>query len=173
MKEEILVTEEIVRSSALHRAMTRLFGELVDGTGPDGAWMLNGRDPGLLRSLDKLTAVEASRIPENGSSSIAAHTGHLRYGLSLLNRWSRGENAFADADYTASWRRATVNEDEWSDLRQELRKETERWLDSLRRERDLKESELNDIIGSIGHLAYHLGAIRQINRSIRVPKATD
>jgi len=173
LKESIVVTEEVVRSSALHGTMARLFGELTEGAAADGAWILNRRDPGLLKSLDKLSATDASRVPENGTSSIAAHADHLRYGLSLFNRWSRGENAFADADYTASWRRVKVNEAEWATLRQELRKETGHWLGSLRLERDLKETELNDVIGSIVHLAYHLGAIRQINQSIRGPKATD
>ena len=111
--------------------------------------------------------------PESGGSSIAAHADHLRYGLSVLNRWSRGENSFADADYTASWRRIAVSEDEWIALRQQLRTETDQWLNVLRRQRDLKESDLNEIIGSIAHLAYHLGAIRQINRSIGGPQATD
>jgi hypothetical protein len=32
--------------------------------------------------------------------------------------------------------------------------------------------ELNGVIASVAHLAYHLGAIRQIDRSTRGPKAT-
>jgi hypothetical protein len=32
--------------------------------------------------------------------------------------------------------------------------------------------ELNGVIASVAHLAYHLGAIRQIDRSIQGPKAT-
>lgn len=31
-------------------------------------------------------------------------------------------------------------------------------------------SELSGVIGSIAHLAYHLGAIRQIDKSSRGPK---
>jgi hypothetical protein len=31
--------------------------------------------------------------------------------------------------------------------------------------------ELNGVIASIAHLAYHLGAMRQIDRSIQGPKA--
>jgi hypothetical protein len=39
------------------------------------------------------------------------------------------------------------------------------------RPRDVGEIELNGIIGSIAHLAYHLGAIRQIDRAARGPSA--
>jgi hypothetical protein len=33
----------------------------------------------------------------------------------------------------------------------------------------VQEIELNGMIGSIAHLAYHLGAIRQIDSSLRGP----
>jgi hypothetical protein len=35
--------------------------------------------------------------------------------------------------------------------------------------RELNQIELNGMIGSIAHLAYHLGAIRQINVLLRGP----
>ena len=68
-------------------ALTRLFSELVDGTtGQGDAFILNSGDLGLLRSLDKLSPADASRAA-NGGATVAAHAQHLRYGLSLLNRW--------------------------------------------------------------------------------------
>ncbi len=103
---------------------------------------------------------------------MAAHIDHLRYGLSLMNRWSSGENPFQDADWSASWRKTVVSEREWSDLRAALRVEASRWLDTLRKPRDLDETELNGMVGSIVHLAYHFGAIRQIDRTVRGPAAT-
>ena len=65
--------------------------------------MLNPGDEGLLRSLEKLSAADASALTPTGSS-IAAHVDHVRYGLSLMNRWSQGENPFESADWSASWR---------------------------------------------------------------------
>lgn len=148
--------------------LTTLFAELVDGPPSAAAYMLNRGDPGLLRSLDKLTARDASSaVP--GGASIAAHVDHLRYGLSLMNRWSAGENPFNDADWSTSWQTTTVSDDDWRDLRARLRDEAHRWLDALRTPRDVVAVELNGIVGSIAHLAYHLGAIRQINRAARGP----
>jgi hypothetical protein len=74
-------------SNTLHRSLETLFRELIDGPSANAAWMLNGEDVGLLRSLDKLTASAASAAPMAGGANIAAHVDHVRYGLSLMNRW--------------------------------------------------------------------------------------
>jgi hypothetical protein len=150
------------------KTLATLFSELVDGAPASGAYMLNGGDPGLLRSLDTLPATAASAPTQTGSS-IAAHVDHVRYGLSLMNRWSAGENPFKDADWGASWKKTTVTDDGWRRLRADLRSEATRWLGALGTAREVKEFELNGMIGSIAHLAYHLGAIRQINSSLRGP----
>jgi len=149
-----------------------LFSELVDGAGQSEAFVLNRSDPGLLRSLDKLSATAASAITPTGSS-IAAHVDHLRYGLSLMNRWAAGENPFDDANWSNSWRRTRVTAAQWKQLRDDLTAEAHRWLETLKKPRELGESELNSIAGSIVHLAYHVGAIRQIDLTARGPSAND
>ena len=159
-------------SNTLHRSLETLFRELMDGADANTGWMLNRHDAGLLRSLDTLSASAASTVPAAGGSSIAAHIDHVRYGLSLMNRWSHGElDPWSSADWTASWNRSVVSDAEWAGLRQALGAEALTWLEALRTPRDYSESELNDVIASIAHLAYHFGAIRQIDRSIRGPAA--
>lgn len=148
--------------------MTALFGELVNGAPTDGAYVLNGGDEGLLRSLDKVSAQQASALTATGSS-IAAHTDHLCYGLSLMNRWAAGENPFQTANWATSWQKTTVSDEEWRTRRAELRAEAARWLEALGRPRDVQTIELNGIVGSIAHLAYHIGAIRQIDKATRGP----
>jgi hypothetical protein len=145
-----------------------LFSELVEGPPGSTAYILNPGDGGLLRSLDRLPASGASALTATGSS-VAAHVDHLRYGLSLMNRWSAGENPFADADWKTSWTRTTVSEDEWQGLRHALRAEASRWLAALRIPREVQEIELNGMVASVAHLAYHLGAIRQIDERLRGP----
>ena len=148
--------------------LATLFGELVDGAPDSGGYMLNAGDAGMLRSLDNLSATAAS-TPTATGSSIAAHVDHVRYGLSLMNRWSAGENPFRNADWSTSWKNTTVSDQEWDRLRRDLQAEATRWLDALRTPREVQEIELNGMIGSIAHLAYHLGAIRQIDSSLRGP----
>jgi len=152
--------------------LATLFSELVDGAPTSGAYMLNRGDAGLLRSLDTLSAAAASTLTQSGSS-IAAHVDHLRYGLSLLNRWAAGEDPWEDADWSASWRRTSVSDSEWRMLREQLRHEAKQWLEAMRQAREQDEIGLNNVIGSIAHLAYHLGAIRQIDGNTRGPAAND
>ena len=149
--------------------LATLLGELVNGASNDGGYMLNPGDEGLLRSLDRISASDASALTPTGSS-VAAHVDHVRYGLSLMNRWAAGENPFQTADWSASWRRTSVSADEWQQLRTDIGAEARRWLDAVREPRDVDGVALNGMVGSIAHLAYHLGAIRQIDRSTRGPR---
>ena len=161
--------------SALDTAVSALFQELVLGSPDPGArtYILNQGDQGLLASLDRLSAKAASSS-HDGGASIAAHVDHLRYGLSLLNRWGDGTSPPGPAmDWAESWRRNVVSDDAWKTLREELRREAARWAGVLSRPRDLSDVEAGWIAGSVVHLAYHLGAIRQIDRSLRGPSAED
>jgi len=157
-----------MRTDDLTGILDNLFGELMHGVSGAGGFMLNVGDRGLLRSLERVSAADASALTRSGSS-IASHVDHVRYGLSLLNRWSRGENPFADADWGAAWKKTSVTDAEWEALRIQLRDEAARWLTVLRTPRQVQDLELSGMIGSIAHLAYHVGAIRQINTNARGP----
>lgn len=158
-------------NSQLSSALNRLFGELVNGAPDRGAaFMLNSGDIGLLRSLDRLSANDASRSV-NGGATIAAHAQHVRYGLSLMNRWAReGGNPFADATWDVAWKTAVVDAAEWEEIRNGLRDEAGRWREVLGSPREVSQIELTGMISSIAHLAYHLGAIRQIDKQARGPR---
>ncbi len=162
-----------MNTSDISETLTTLFAELVNGAPEKGTYMLNPGDAGLLRSLDRLSA-EAASASSDGGATIAAHAEHLRYGLSLMNRWAGGEpNPFATADWSAAWNTTSVSDAEWEQLRAGLRDEAHRWLQALGTPRDVIPIELNGLLSSIAHLAYHLGAIRQIDRTTRGPAAND
>jgi hypothetical protein len=152
-------------------SLSRLFSELADGTaGRPAGFILNKGDIGLLRSLDALSSDEASRSV-NGGATIAAHAQHLRYGLSLMNRWAaEGGNPFADATWDAAWKISTVDAAMWREIRDGLNAEAHRWLDVLGSDREVAAVELTGMISSIAHFAYHVGAIRQIHASTRGPR---
>ena len=159
--------------TSIHGALTTLLRELLDGSAAEACWVLNRGDAGLLRSLDHLSASAASAAAPGGGPSIAAHVDHLRYGLSLMNRWSEGQDPWGDADWGASWRRLRVSDQEWAALRDQLGAEAHRWLETVGQPRSLSEPELTGMLASVVHLAYHLGAVRQIDRSTRGPVARD
>jgi|SRR5687767_1359939 hypothetical protein len=150
-----------------------LLNELVRGTPPTGGYMLNRNDVGLLASLERLSADEASEIIDDGSS-IAAHVDHVVYYTSLMNRWAAGEkNPWRDADWKASWKRSSVTQESWATLRIELERALRRWSDAIAEPREVSETELTGMVSSVVHLAYHLGAIRQMDRKIRGPSANN
>jgi hypothetical protein len=160
-----------MRTDPFAPVLTRLFSEFIDGApGQGDAFMLNSGDVGLLRSLDKLSAADASRSVNDGAT-IAAHAQHVRYGLSLMNRWAaEGGNPFADAKWDEAWKVSAVDDAAWEEIRRGLRDEAHRWLQVLDSPREVSAIELTGMIASIGHLGYHLGAIRQINKQVRGPR---
>lgn len=160
-----------MKTDAAARTLAHLFSELVDGvTSSAGGFMLNTGDLGLLRSLDKLSAADASHST-NGGATIAAHAQHLRYGLSLMNQWgAEGGNPFANAKWDEAWKISTVDDRQWNEIRAGLRDETQRWLAILNAPREVSGIEFSGMVSSIAHLAYHLGAIRQIDKSARGPR---
>ena len=159
-----------MNTATISPALGVLFAELVNGAARGGnAFILNSGDVGLMRSLDKLSAADASKSVNDGAT-IAAHAQHLRYGLSLMNRWAtEGGNPFADATWDEAWKTKSVDATQWDEIRAGLDSEVQRWLRALASPREVGDAGLKGMIGSIAHLAYHVGAIRQISVHARGP----
>jgi hypothetical protein len=160
-----------MRTTEIAPVLARLFAELIDGaTAEGGGFILNSGDAGLLTSLERLSAADASRSVNDGAT-IAAHAQHVRYGLSLMNTWAAdGGNSFANARWDEAWKTSSVDAVTWDEIRSGLRDEAHRWLEALKAPRDVVDVELTGMAGSVAHLAYHLGAIRQIGKDARGPK---
>jgi len=145
------------------KALVNVLGEVLDGTGERGGFLLNAKDPGFVRQMESISAETASMRPMPGQTTIAAHVDHIVYALSLLNRWAQGEeNPFATADWEASWKRTTVTDAAWKDLCRSLALAAADWKKAVAERRDWNELTLSGAVGSAAHAAYHLGAIRQI-----------
>lgn len=154
--------------------MRVLLRELAYGSPePDArTYVLNRGDAGLFASLERLSVAEAS-APHDGRS-IAAHVDHLRYAFSLLNRWATGTPPpWNDVDWTQSWRRTVVADAEWRSLLDALRREVDAWMDALASDDRVEDIEAGWLAGSVAHMAYHLGAMRQIDSAVRGPTAED
>ena len=160
-----------MRTTDITAPLTILFSELAYGAKDDGAaFVLNSGDAGLLRSIDGLSAAQAS-VSTNSGATIAAHARHLSYGLSLMNRWMRdGGDPFADARWDDAWKTSRVDDREWEAIRRDLAAEANAWSIALGNDREVSATEMSGMIASISHLAYHLGAIRQIDKDARGPR---
>lgn len=161
-------SKDLLRSS-----IQGLLSELVDGASGDAGFVLNPGDVGLLRSLERLSDREASAKP-GGRASVAAHVRHLLYGFGLMNRWARGENPFADADYAASWKQRDVDDDEWRVLMNAFEREVREWMTQVKQvDREWDATTVSGVIASAVHLAYHIGAIRQLAVAASGPSADE
>jgi hypothetical protein len=154
--------------SIFQRALSNTLREIFDGPPGQEAFLLNPGDPGLLNQLDGIDAAAASARPMPGKTTIAAHADHVEYGLSLLNRWSAGEeNPWADADWNASWQRPTVDDASWAALRRRLRDSAEQWRKNVDGRMEWNDMAAAGSLASAAHAAYHLGAIRQILAALK------
>jgi hypothetical protein len=149
--------------ATFHRALSKLLTEIFDGPPGNEAYILNPGDPGLLRQLETIDAATASSRPMPGKTTVASHVDHVCYGLDLLNRWIAGEeNPWATADWTASWKRGVVPEQQWRSLRDKLRDESKKWSRAVSARTEWDDIAAAGALSSAAHTAYHLGAIRQI-----------
>lgn len=149
--------------SIFQRALTSMLTEIFEGPPGEEAYVLNPGDPGLLRQLDTLDANAASKQPIAGKPSVAAHVDHLHFGLAALNRWAAGEaNPWAGLDWNASWQHSTVDEKQWRDLRDALRREADTWRKVVETRTDWDGMSASAALSTAAHTAYHLGAIRQV-----------
>lgn len=158
-----------INTEQLVTALVDLLAEVhVGPPDPKSTWITsNESDAGFVGTLSGITAEIASRAPAPGMNTIAAHTAHLRYSLSLANRASRGEDAYSNADWAGSWRTQTVDAEAWSRLREALRHEHEQLLTATQGRVPWENPMVpKGLLALIGHGAYHLGAIRQIRRQL-------
>jgi len=92
---------------------------------PGSTWFTdNEKGSGFLGSIEGLSAEEASRpFSPSDKGSAASHAGHILYALSLANRALRGEDAYANSDWSGSWKKNKVDAAEWKELLAGLRRE--------------------------------------------------
>src|SRR5262245_22521715 len=123
----------------------------------------HGADAGLLGTLFKLSAADASR-PEGGSS-IAAHAHHVAFGLAASAAWIRGDRS--RRDWAESWRVRTVDDAAWTALQRQLRDGYQELRQAIEANASGGPEAVGGAVGAIAHVAYHLGAIRQKAAAVR------
>lgn len=149
----------------LNRIFLDRYRELLEGI-PEGepTWITSGGPGGgLYGTLEVLTAAQASQ--SFGGASIVAHTEHVRWAIAMVNGYFRGVTP--RAEWSESWRVSQLNDAGWRDLRDRLREEGTTLLRNIETShRWDDEAAINGALASLAHTAYHLGAIRQLQRRI-------
>ncbi|MBH0168239.1 MAG: hypothetical protein ACQET8_20215 [Bacillota bacterium] len=115
-------------------------------------------DSGIFGALSTLTVADASK--QINGTTLAAHTDHVRYHMWGTNEWLY-EGTFPTMDWNKSWEIQTVSDDEWLSIQEGLINEYQRLLEKIDHIQ-WTEDLANELVGSLAHSAYHLGAIQQM-----------
>lgn len=133
----------------------------VDGTRADGSG-----NHGLLATLDALDATQASH--EVLGSTIAAHAAHTAFHLEVVVRWERDGDR-GPFDWQGSFQPTRVDAAAWNATRQRLRAAYEglRQFALSQEGRPVDGDITSGLSGTVAHVAYHLGAIRQMLKGVQ------
>ena len=119
------------------------------------------KDTSLFRTLETVSAQEAS-IPVGGKcASLAAQVAHVTFYIESFERFAlQGDNS--PRDWGLIWRTVEkVTPEEWEDLKSKLRDAYQR-MDTLFRTNPMwNEDTISGALSIVVHTAYHLGEIRQ------------
>jgi hypothetical protein len=120
------------------------------------------RGTGVFTTLETLSAEQVSR--QINGTTIAAHTEHFKFYLDRLCEFIRGRTE--PVNWEQSWLIEEVNEIEWNALRGVVRKAYENVLRTFNEVETWNGANIGDAVAIIAHTAYHLGAIRQLAKSV-------
>ncbi len=118
---------------------------------------------GVFSTLDELTAEQVSR--EHEDTSIVAHTEHLKFYLDRLVEFIEGREE--PVNWDQSWLIDTVDEEEWDTLKAGMHNSYENVLRCLAGVAEWNRKKIGEAIAIVAHTAYHLGAIRQMAKSVK------
>ena len=158
-----------IATDALTEVLRVLFEEVYVGPpNPKTTWITtNAPDSGVIGTLESIPFSLACQQPGPGMHTIAAHAAHLLFSLRLACRSMNGEDAYANVNWSESWRVPAVDEESWQEFKNGLRCVHADLLVALRGNVPWDDGDfLKGVISLVGHGAYHLGAIRQIQREL-------
>ncbi len=117
----------------------------------------NKPDAGFLGLLATVHASDASR--NIGGTSIAAHAHHINFSLHESASWIRGDHS--QRDWKQSWSITTVDDAAWARMKEEMHSAYADLREAIQTQAASSIEAFGGAAGVIGHMAFHLGAIRQ------------
>ncbi|WP_051314609.1 hypothetical protein [Alteribacter aurantiacus] len=137
-----------------------LLKETFEGPSGTSSFYTNPKpDSGLLGTIERINAREASMILPSSEASIAAHVHHTLYYLQVSGARLLDEKRRVDWDL--SWRIHEVDEGTWQAFKSQLREEYENYMSRLR-DISFTSEQTATVSAALAHSAYHLGALKQL-----------
>ncbi|HKQ57820.1 MAG TPA: DinB family protein [Candidatus Eisenbacteria bacterium] len=145
-------------SDLLFARLKEILRETFEGALPGEGTEYLDHASGIRATLAPLSARQASQRFD-GHPSIAAHARHMAFHLRVTAEWVQGVRE--KRDWLGSFEPQTVDEREWKAIQTDLESARAEFLAAME-SLGPKLAEEGAGLGAIAHLAYHLGAIRQL-----------
>ncbi len=123
------------------------------------------RGVGVFATIEKISAEIASHSIGENEASIAAHLEHARFYLIALVEFMNGRTEKVNWD--ESWLVKTVNKSEWNFLKENVKRDYEKTAEALQVIENWNDDNIGEAMAIVAHTAYHLGAIRQILKTVK------
>lgn len=153
---------ENITTNAFTQSLLYLFRETFEGSPDNQPSAYLDRKIGIFNTLDNLTATQVSQSV-NGSS-IVAHTEHSKFYLDRLCEFINGRTE--QVNWEQSWLIDEVNDEEWNALRDAVQKSYEGVMHCLAEIENWNQEQVGMAMGMLAHTAYHLGAVRQMAKTV-------
>lgn len=116
----------------------------------------------LWETLEGVTAEQASVPIATDGNSIAGQVSHMIYYFDIMAMYMRGEEP-KDKNWAKAWETIEVNNEEWTELQQQLRQRQSDLFTMIDNTPDQVFID-TDVVGGtyaiVAHTAFHLGQIR-------------
>ncbi len=123
------------------------------------------RGVGVFATIEKISAEIASHSIGENEASIAAHLEHARFYLIALVEFMNGRTEKVNWD--ESWLVKTVNKSEWNFLKENVKRDYEKTAEAFQVIENWNDDNIGEAMAIVAHTAYHLGAIRQILKTVK------
>jgi hypothetical protein len=154
----------MMTSDGVTSQLLAVLKETIEGPGDHGSYFID-KGTGLLQTLETLSLSQrglerafASAAP--GRPSIAAHVKHTSFHMNAICAWPRGDQS--RRDWPSSFVLENHDAATWTALLEELKFEYQDFQSVIREFATGSDEALGGAVGGIVHVAYHLGAIRQL-----------
>lgn len=140
-----------------------IFRETFEGSPQGQSTAYLDSESGFFRTLEKLSAAQVSQYFEG--TTIAAQTEHAKFYLDRICEFIEGREE--KVNWEQSWLIETVSDEEWDALRDAVRKSYDNVLRCFAAVDAWDGDKMGDALAIVAHSSYHLGAIRQIFKSVK------
>jgi hypothetical protein len=149
----------MMTSDGVTNQLLAVLKETIEGPGDHGSYFID-KGTGLLQTLETLSLERAFANPAPGRPSIAAHVKHTSFHMNAICAWPRGDHS--RRDWPSSFVLENHDAATWTALLEELKFEYADFQSVIREFASESDEALGGAVGGIVHVAYHLGAIRQL-----------